>query len=270
MFEIGKEYSRRQIHQQYGGQGQGGISTPPGHPFIFLFTGKRGEEFGYADGWTKDGIFFYTGEGQEGDMKFTRGNKAIRDHSKNGKELCLFESLGKGKVRYQGKFTYIGYHQEIRPDKNGNPRKAIIFELVPEEQQSNLDIPEVQRGEKELSLEELRRKALESSSPESSPLERKVKYYLRSEAISLYAKRRANGKCEGCGQSAPFITSDEEPYLEVHHITRLSDNGPDEPSNVVALCPNCHKRAHYAKDRKEFNQQLKMIAKQLEKKFQGN
>ena len=48
--------------------------------------------------------------------------------------------------------------------------------------------------------------------------------------------------------AAPFITPDGQLYLEVHHIERLSDGGPDHPRWVVAVCPNCHRRAHYAGD----------------------
>lgn len=75
-FEVGKEYKRTDIHDAYGGQRQGGISTPADHDLIFLFSSSSGEEYGYIDGWQGD-IFHYSGEGQKGDMEFTRGNRAI-------------------------------------------------------------------------------------------------------------------------------------------------------------------------------------------------
>jgi 5-methylcytosine-specific restriction protein A len=87
MFELGKTYNRRaDIHAKFGGQQQGGCSTPTDHPFIFLFTGKSGEQYGYEDGWDADGVFLFTGEGQLGDMEFVRGNRAIRDHAHDGKD----------------------------------------------------------------------------------------------------------------------------------------------------------------------------------------
>ncbi len=52
MFTIDSEYRRSDLHQAYGGQRQGGISTPTAHPFIMLFTGKTGEDYGYADAGT--------------------------------------------------------------------------------------------------------------------------------------------------------------------------------------------------------------------------
>ena len=74
MFEIGKVYNRQsEIHSIYGGQRQGGISTPSKFPMIFIFTGDSGHEYGYKDEFKENGIFWYTGEGQTGDMKMTRG-----------------------------------------------------------------------------------------------------------------------------------------------------------------------------------------------------
>lgn len=99
MFEEGRLYSRREdLHAPFGGQTQGGISTPASHPLIFVFTGSSGKQYGYQDGWREDdSLFLYTGEGREGDMRFASGNKAIRDHSINGKDIYLFEALGKSR-----------------------------------------------------------------------------------------------------------------------------------------------------------------------------
>jgi 5-methylcytosine-specific restriction protein A len=57
---------------------------------------------------------------------------------------------------------------------------------------------------------------------------------------------RANGICELCKLPAPFVRRlDGSPYLEVHHRTRLADGGEDTVGNAVAVCPNCHRKAHY-------------------------
>ena len=58
----------------------------------------------------------------------------------------------------------------------------------------------------------------------------------------------ANGKCEDCGDPAPFLrASNDTPYLEVHHVTSLAGGGDDSFINTKALCPNCHRKAHYGK-----------------------
>lgn len=59
---------------------------------------------------------------------------------------------------------------------------------------------------------------------------------------------RANGICEKCKNSAPFIKDiDCKPYLEVHHIIPLAQGGDDTVENAIALCPNCHRHTHYGK-----------------------
>ncbi|PTT66884.1 HNH endonuclease, partial [Pseudomonas sp. HMWF007] len=84
-----------------------------------------------------------------------------------------------------------------------------------------------------------------------------AEYRFRSAAVHLYASLRSSGICEACGLVAPFARPDGRGFLEVHHLTRLADEGPDLPSNVAALCPNCHRRAHYSVDRQEFGKKLK-------------
>lgn len=57
---------------------------------------------------------------------------------------------------------------------------------------------------------------------------------------------RAGGICEACTKPAPFIRrSDGSPYLEVHHRVPLAVGGEDTVENALALCPNCHRAAHY-------------------------
>jgi hypothetical protein len=68
----------------------------------------------------------------------------------------------------------------------------------------------------------------------------------RNPDVVVEVLRRAEGTCERCRTPAPFNRrTDGSPYLEVHHITTLADGGEDTVQNALALCPNCHRRAHY-------------------------
>jgi 5-methylcytosine-specific restriction endonuclease McrA len=58
----------------------------------------------------------------------------------------------------------------------------------------------------------------------------------------------ANGRCERCGQEG-FLTASGERYLETHHVIGVAERGPDTVDNVIAVCPNCHRQAHFAADR---------------------
>ena len=129
MFEPGKECRRSELHALYGGQGQGGISTPKDKPYIFLFTGPQGEEHGYYDHWEDSDTFIYTGEGQHGRMEFVRGNAAIHDHAMNGKDLYLFQYVRKSWVRYIGRMEYVGNRVEQGEDTEGKRRQTIQFVL---------------------------------------------------------------------------------------------------------------------------------------------
>ena len=131
MFIVGQTYNRRlDIHARYGGQEQGGISTPQKHPYIFLFTADRGEEFGYKDGWSQSGEYLYTGEGQTGDMSFTRGNLAIRDHEQRGKSLHLLKQAGRGNYEYLGEFRCDSWQIVRGIDSRNQSRQVIVFHLL--------------------------------------------------------------------------------------------------------------------------------------------
>ena len=260
MFKIGKIYKRKEdIHEVYGGQRQGGVSTPSSKPFVFLFTSEAGESYGYADQFRPDGIFWYTGEGQIGDMKMAKGNLAIKKHESDGKTVHLFEYVKTAYVRYLGEATYTGHHIEQRPDRDGNNRNAIIFHLAIDVDKDDkgileeLNEKELLKKLKEKSLIELRQAALQKTGNRSRKKEIRIITTIRSEAIKLYALGRAGGKCEGCEMDAPFMAR-QGPYLEVHHVYRLGDGGPDHPENVIAICPNCHRRVHYGLDGKEYNE----------------
>jgi len=269
VFEIGRRYKRRaDLHAVYGGQWQGGISTPSDHPIVFLFTGETGQQYGYCDAWDDAGVTFrYTGEGQRGDMQFTKGNAAIRDHALNGEDLHLFRIVGDGKVEYEGQMVCAGYDLlENVPDVDDEPRTAIVFRLVRldavvDELTAIPSMPTQSASTVESNLwsrplTELRAEALQEPTKEKSVQQAQQNVYHRSEAIRIYVLRRADGMCEACRQDAPFTTAAGHPYLEPHHIRKLSDGGPDHPHWVIALCPNCHRRAHYTADSVEFNSSL--------------
>ncbi|MDS0474593.1 AAA family ATPase [Natrinema sp. 1APR25-10V2] len=123
-------YERRELHAKYGGSIQGGIAPSRDEPVVFLFSGGTGEDHGYQDELRSDGTVVYTGEGQVGDMEMVRGNRAIRDHLEDGRELHFFV-MEDGGVRYIGQYLYAGHFYEELPDSEGNTRSAIRFLLAP-------------------------------------------------------------------------------------------------------------------------------------------
>jgi len=94
--------------------------------------------------------------------------------------------------------------------------------------------------------------------------------YNRSNTVRQYAKKRANGKCEGCNSPAPFRDKENKPYLHVHHLDELSEGGDDSPDNVVCLCPNCHYRIHHGKDGSNYNERLKKKVNRIESNIRSS
>jgi 5-methylcytosine-specific restriction protein A len=254
-FEPGRLYNRRaDIHARFGGQQQGGIVTPGEHPLVIIITGEEGLDHGYSDREMPDGSFEYFGEGQVGNMPWVRGNRAIRDHSKDGKSLLLFRKTRQG-LRFVAEMLYAGHHVVRAPDTTGAERDAIVFELRPLE--AVLETVEAQPVvDAPASLDLLRARALEAAdiAPATTAGPRTI--YERSRAVRAWVLARAGENCEGCADAAPFRRPDGSPYLEPHHIRRVSDGGPDHPAFVIALCPTCHRRVHAGADGPAYNQVL--------------
>ena len=96
------------------------------------------------------------------------------------------------------------------------------------------------------SRDEDRRKRIESSNPKPRVIYVLTPVFQRNPDVVVEVLKRANGICDICRNVAPFARkSDGSPYLEVHHIDMLSSGGSDTVENSQALCPNCHRKAHF-------------------------
>ncbi|MEA3316008.1 MAG: HNH endonuclease signature motif containing protein [Campylobacterota bacterium] len=68
------------------------------------------------------------------------------------------------------------------------------------------------------------------------------------------SKKVANYKCELNNEHITFTSkSTDNPYVEAHHLIPFSkrnkfDINIDILENLVALCPNCHRKIHLSKD----------------------
>jgi len=87
--------------------------------------------------------------------------------------------------------------------------------------------------------------------------------YERNPLVHAWVLQQAQGVCDLCNSSAPFITIRGTPYLEVHHVIPLAEGGPDIIENTVAVCPNCHRELHYSIDANKQRQLLREKVKRL-------
>lgn len=71
--------------------------------------------------------------------------------------------------------------------------------------------------------------------------------YKRDFMVRSYVIKQANGICEYC-KTRTFQVKNGTYFLEAHHIIALADQGQDTVDNVIALCPNHHREAHFGEN----------------------
>lgn len=111
--------------------------------------------------------------------------------------------------------------------------------------QSILDELESEKVLREVPLQPYRVELAGETQPEAVLTE--VQRFVRSGSVRERVLALALGRCEACDKPAPFYGTDDQPFLEVHHVRPLAQQGSDTVRNAVALCPNCHREAHHSK-----------------------
>jgi hypothetical protein len=82
-----------------------------------------------------------------------------------------------------------------------------------------------------------------NQSPEKAPI---LTYrVLRDTPLARQIKVLHQNRCQICGESVQL--SDGKMYSEAHHIVPLGapHHGPDQPGNIIVLCPNHHVLCDY-------------------------
>lgn len=166
--------------------------------------------------------------------------------------MHLFEVLIPMHYIYHGIVVLAGDpYQEVQKGEDGLPRYVWMFPLklldesepIPE---GILDknLEEKERIAKRLPTDKLKALAEQNQSDNVSSRTVTSNTFIRDAFVAEYAKRKANGYCQLCEEPAPFSNKEGAPYLECHHIEWISKGGSDTINNIVALCPNCHRKMH--------------------------
>lgn len=206
----------------------------------------------YDDKWINN-VLHYTGMGQEGDQKLDfRFNKHLSESNNSNISIHLLEVFEKGVYTYQGEVELESSpYRDYQLDALNKRRLVWIFPLALKSGKapfiSEEDIIHFEKAKQKItrriSNEKLKNLAENSKGvPSKRPVE--TKKVVRDPYVVEYALRRAKSSCQLCNKVAPFLRKDGSPYLEVHHIHFLRDGGSDSVNNVVALCPNCHRKMH--------------------------
>lgn len=235
---------------------RGTIYGPLRPDYVILTSGgKNARRAGYADRQNADGTFMLHGEGQKGDQDpsgfvnrlILEGDRLVllfTTHSVavNGKATAL--------QRYMGEFRLGSWNYESPTEGLRKGDRLLQLTLHPVTTAHGVDLDgaesDDEAGNAKVAddLQELRKRAARLGAKPVQGTLSAAEYKQGSLLIRKYAALRADGACEYRGCPAPFVTAAGQPFLEVHHIRRLADDGPDSPANVAALCPNCHREAH--------------------------
>ena len=180
------------------------------------------------------------------------------------KVLGLNPSISKG-YQSMGVLHYLGLKKEFSGLFKGYDKKQIsdilkndeqdfsnIIELLSISEDNDLKLSDLiinEEDEIKKSSEDMSKNRLSRINKSNTNPERLKVYsftYRRNPDIVAEALYRSKGICEQCLEPAPFLrASDNSPYLEVHHKISLSNGGKDTLENVIAICPNCHRKFHH-------------------------
>lgn len=270
---IGKTYTNKEIKDTFKCSNMSGMRRSKQTNSLVLIA-KHDNPL-YDDQWTEEGILNYTGMGTKGDQNINFAqNKTLANSNTNNVKIYLFESYTTNVYYYCGE-VYLAkpVYETKELDEEGNIRKVIKFPLkrVDGEKNTLIDIKDIENSiiEKNKQIEKISileiKKRAKNNEDKKYTKNVVVKHRDRNQFVSEYTKIRANGKCDLCQKEAPFKDSKGKPYLEEHHVITLANGGPDQIYNTVALCPNCHKKMHILKNKKDFEKLQKVILKYLEK-----
>jgi len=178
-----------------------------------------------------------------GSDAYTRFNKAIKAKDKLSRRFSLKEMpsisinlpiygwAGKERTtvqRYDG-----GFFDKIKIESSISSLETSFVNRVYKSQEQS---PEVRR----------QRLANAPRFPRKVEIASSSIVYSRNPDVVAEALYLAKGICQMCYEPAPFISKRTgQPYLEVHHIDHLARGGEDTIKNAIAICPNCHREAHY-------------------------
>lgn len=257
--KIGDFLSNSELSKKFTVSTEGGMRFSTENNILVLIT--KIHDNPYPDRWEGNKLY-YTGMGRKGDQSIDfQSNKKLNSiyyTEKITTKLVLFINTDQNKYLYCGEVKTIGrpYFKYQYFTKN-EKRKIIIFPLIVK----NLTSISSQFFDSTINIKSYKNKkedtliknidTYQKNYDNKNYVNAKEKKYYRNPYIAYISKKYAKGICQLCQKAAPFQDKDGNPYLESHHIEWLSRGGKDRLDNVIALCPNCHKKMHIIDDKKD-------------------
>lgn len=250
-FVVGTEYTSWDIAifaQTYNTQsGIYLIGDEPNYQAIFVKA--TFEEGKYPNEWIKPNetlkYFMYSHRGKF--KKEYKYNAAIINSHQTNTPIYVFQKDGT-RLLLKGIYRYESDHQNLEDESRWFILQKVDTLAAKKPMTDEEYFYEIQKRVEKASQDtpQDRRRRLKEAEEKPEKLSVSSTQYKRNPDVIAEVLERADGVCEQCHQPAPFIrASNLTPFLEVHHKIPLSDGGTDTVGNAIAVCPNCHQKAHY-------------------------
>ncbi|MFJ9902034.1 HNH endonuclease [Streptomyces sp. NPDC101152] len=298
--QLGEAFKDRDaIWRAYGGQKMAGIGCLA-DGILSAFSDDKGP---YADGRLPDtGWIAYVGDGLSGDQRITDGNELMAEYQSVGRPLRYWHKPFQGQFSFETWAVIVQRRLRWGVGDDGQWRREFLWILAPVPSpereswpQDVLDVleadtgavhddtasyrpgdldPEV-RDSTETDKDAYKRLAQAAEANAQRRVQAKklslVDRYIRDPSARAAVIRRSGGNCESpeCAGHPKERTTAGEPILQVDHVQDLAKGGADLPSNMIALCPNCHALKTYGARRDKLRRLLAGTARRLHAKSLG-
>lgn len=287
--KLGVEYENRTaIQAVYGGDKMAGIIRFPGETDVVNVFSNEGGSYADEEPSTTD-PFDYRGEGRNGDQKLARRNRYLDDARRKRRAVRFwYRPLG-GPFTFTMWVAVLDRAQVWSLDDDKQLRLEYTFRLmaVPDQDPATWPDRVLKLINDEVIEDEPPPRPMSATEATASKRARTYRDYLtrlgdypdkdakprgadkatrnsyqRSQTAREAVLLRARNRCEynECTGMPPDTTSDGSAILEVDHVNDLALGGPDHPSQMIALCPNCHAAKTRGKNRNRLRSKLKRIA----------
>lgn len=255
---IGERFKNRHaIWKGYGGQKYQGAAIFPGENYLNIFSDADGPYPDFINDET--GVIEYRGQGLTGAQTLTRGNKLLEEARMSKAPVRFWYKPINGEWIFKSWVVVADRTTVSESDTENQTSLRFIWFLVPVESEDSA------KWSKEIALAPILELPIEEPSGSSnyelllknySKLSegfadesvgvmtgtKPVRRFKRSREARDLVIARSEFKCEydKCTGMPPDVDSQGKPILQVDHILPLSEGGSDRPSNMIAICPNCH------------------------------
>ena len=255
---VGETFKDRlEIWELFGGQRQKGIWKFPGEEVVNAYSA---EDSPYPDRIDREtGSIEYRGQGLSGNQSLTDGNRYLEEARLSKSPIRFWFKPSKGRLIFRNWAVVTDRTTIFENDQDDNSAERILWFLAevgsPNTQDWPVEVIEsevLDLPEEEKSIPRSPEKLLARYSQLSQILSQEASESIVSQKVRRTFKRRKDArdlvlarsgeKCENT--SCTGMPNDTDKHgralLEVDHIKPLGEGGPDIPSNMIALCPNCH------------------------------